>query len=85
MDVYTTSRRLQASNILNNEYANSVILEVELSSAEMQAVVGNNYGKLQFTFNKLRNILKKPYKQQKVYARSKRQATLTDKFSRDLV
>ena len=52
MDVDTTSQRLQASNKLNNVLiAKSVILEGELSSAEMQAVVGNNYGKLLTTFD----------------------------------
>ena len=59
MDVDTTSQRLQASNILNNVYAKSVILEKELYLAKMQAAVSNNYRKLQFAFNKFRNILKK--------------------------
>ena len=58
MDVDTTSQRLQASNILDNVYSKSVILEGELSSAEMPAAVGKNYGKLQFAFNKFRNTLK---------------------------
>ena len=49
----TTSQRLQASNILDNVYAKSVILEEELSSAEIQAAVGNKYGKLQSAFNTL--------------------------------
>ena len=35
MVVDTTSQRLQASNILDNVYAKSVILEGELSLAEM--------------------------------------------------
>ena len=52
MDVDTTSQRLQVSNILENVYATSVILERELSSAEMETAVGNNYGNLQFAFNK---------------------------------
>ena len=67
MNVDTTSQRLQASNMFDNVYAKSVILEGELSSAEMQVYVGNNYGKLQFLFNNFPNI---------------RQATLTDMFSR---
>ena len=46
MDVDTTSHRLQGSNILDNVYANSVILKGELSSTEIPAVVGNNEGKL---------------------------------------
>ena len=58
MVVDTTSQRLQATNILDNVYAKSVILEWELSSAEMQAAVGNNYEKLQFTFNNFLNIFK---------------------------
>ena len=56
MDVDSTSQRLQASNILDNVYEKSVILGGELSSAEMQASVGNNYGKPQFEFNNFRNI-----------------------------
>ena len=36
----------QASNIFHNFYANSAIMEEELSSAKMQAAVGSNYGKL---------------------------------------
>ena len=56
MAVDTTSQRLQTSNILDNFYAKSVILDENLSSAEMQADVGNNYGKLQFTFNNFRII-----------------------------
>ena len=58
MDVDTTSQKLQANNILDDVYAKSVNLEGELSSAEMQADVSNNYGKLQSAFNKFRNILK---------------------------
>ena len=57
MDVDTPIQRLQASNILDIFYAKSVILEGELSSAEVQAAVGNNYGKLQFGFNNFRIIL----------------------------
>ena len=51
MDVDTTNERLQASNIFDTVYTMSVILKGEPSSAQMQADVGNNYGKLQFTFN----------------------------------
>ena len=46
MNVDTTSQRLQASNILDSIYTKFVILEEELSSAEMQPAVGNNYEKL---------------------------------------
>ena len=80
MDVDTTSQRLQAINILNNAYAESIILEGELSSAEMQAAVGKNYGKLLFTFDNFRNMLKKNFPKTKT--KPKRQATLTDMFSR---
>ena len=41
MDVDDSIQRVQASNMLDNVYAKSVILEGELSSAEMQAAVGN--------------------------------------------
>ena len=53
----TTSERLQDSNILDNVYATYVILGGELFSAEIRAAVGNNYGKLQFAFNKFQNIM----------------------------
>ena len=59
MDVDTTSNWLQASNILDNIYATSVILKGKMSSAEMRAAVGNNYGKLQLAFNNFQNIMKK--------------------------
>ena len=59
MDVGITSQRLQASNILDKVYATSFILEGEFSSAEMQAAVGNNYGKLQSAFNNFQNVLNK--------------------------
>ena len=59
MDVDTIIQSLQASNILDNFYAKSVIQEGELSSAEMQAAVRNKYGKLQFAFNNFQIILKK--------------------------
>ena len=52
MDIDTTRQRLQASNILDNVYAKSVILQGKLSSAEIQAAVGKNYGKLQSGFSK---------------------------------
>ena len=51
MDVDTISERLEASNIIDNVHATSVILEGELSSAEMRAAVGNIYENLQSTFN----------------------------------
>ena len=41
MDVDISSQRLQASVILSNVYAKSVNMEGELSSAEMQAAVGD--------------------------------------------
>ena len=59
MDVDTTNQMLQASNILYNVYAKSAILKGELPSAEMQAAVGNNHGKIHCAFNNFRNILKK--------------------------
>ena len=59
MDVDTTSERLQASNTLHNVYAKSVVPEGELSSAELQAAVFKNYGKLQFATNNFQNIIKK--------------------------
>ena len=59
MDVDTPIQALQARCILDNFYPKSVILEGELSSAKMQAVVGNNYEKIQFALNNFRNILKK--------------------------
>ena len=64
MGVDTTSQRSQVSNILDNVYATSVILEGK-SSEEMEADVGNNYGKLQFAFHNFQNIMKK----QKVFAK----------------
>ena len=74
MDVDTTSGRLQTSNnIIIIE--SSVILEGELSSAEMQAAVGNNYGKLQFDFNNFQNIMKKSLSTTKSVC--KQHATLT--------
>ena len=78
--VDTTNQSLQANNILDNVYARSVILKGELSSAEMQAAVGNNYGKLQFAFNNFWNVLKKTDWQQKVSTQPKRQATLQTCF-----
>ena len=41
MHVDTTSQKLQAKNIFVNVYAKSVILEGELSSAEIQTAAGN--------------------------------------------
>ena len=82
MNVDSTSQRLQTINILNNVYANPVILEGELSSLEMQASVGKNYVKLQFAFINFRSILKKTCQQQKVSGKPKRQETLTGIFSR---
>ena len=50
MVVDTISQTLQVNNILDNVYVKSVILEGELSSAEMQAAVSNNYGNIQSAF-----------------------------------
>ena len=55
-----------------------VVLEGDLSSADMQAAVGNNYGNLQFAFNNFRIILNKTCQQQKVSAKPKWQATVTE-------
>ena len=63
--------------ILDNVFATSVILEGELFSVEMQAVVGKNYEKLQSAFNNFQNILKNTCQQQKVSAKPKLQDTLT--------
>ena len=59
MDVDTTGQKLQASNILDNINAKSVIFKGKLSAAELQAVVSNIYGKLQFAFNNFRDIFNK--------------------------
>ena len=59
MEVDSTSQALQASNIYENVYVKTVILEGELSSAEMQAVVSNNYGKLQSAFNSFSKYFEK--------------------------
>ena len=75
MCVDTTSQRLWNRNILDTFYAKSVILEI-------QATVDDNYGKLQFAFNNFWIILKKTCQQQKVSAKPKWQATLTNMFSR---
>ena len=64
---------LQARNILHNVYATSVILEEELSSAEMHAAVDNNNGKLQTAFNNFQNILK-------IFANKKCVLDLNDKL-----
>ena len=58
VDFGIASQMLQTSNILYNIYAKYAILGGELSSVEMQAAVGNNYGKLQSALNNFRNILK---------------------------
>ena len=71
MYVDTTSERLQASNIIDNVCAKSVILEGDMSSAEVQAAVGNNYRKLQISFNNFQNIIKKTFQQQKLFANNK--------------
>ena len=55
MDVNTIIQTLQASKTLDNVYAKPVILEEKLSSAEMQAAVSNNCGKIQSAFVNIRN------------------------------
>ena len=77
----TTTQIFQASNIVDNFYSKSVILERELSLAGVQAAVGNNYGNLQFAFNNFQIILNKTCQQQKVSAKPKWQATLSGMFS----
>ena len=54
MDGDTTSQSLQASNILDNVYATSVILEGELVSADKQLLVTTmeSYNSLYLTFKK---------------------------------
>ena len=59
MGVDTTNQYLQDSNIHDNVYLTSVILEEELSLAKMQFSVRKNYGKLHFAFNNFQKILKK--------------------------
>ena len=73
IDVENTIQRLQASKTLDN--VKSVILKWELSSAEMQVAVSNNYGKLLSAFD---NFQKSWNQQQKVSAKPKQQAILTD-------
>ena len=50
MDVKTISQTIQTSKTIDNVYAKSVILEVELFAAEMQVAVSNIYGKIQCPF-----------------------------------
>ena len=60
MDVDTISQTLLDSKTLDDVYLiKSVILERELSLAEIQAAVSNNYGKIKSTFVNFRNFLKK--------------------------
>ena len=63
--VDTTSQRLQTSNTLDNFYAKFVVLEGELSSADMQAAVGNNVGNVHFAFHNFRIFLKISCQQKK--------------------
>ena len=58
--------------MIDNVYAKFVILDVELSSAEIEAAIGNNCGKLLSAFNNFWNILKKTCQQQKMSAKPKR-------------
>ena len=58
MDIDTTNQRLQASNILDKVYAITVIMEGQMSSTEMQAAVGNNYGQLLITFKNILKVIK---------------------------
>ena len=59
MDVDTISQTLQGNKILESVYAKTVSLEGELSSAEMQAAVFNNYGKIQSGFVNIEIFWKK--------------------------
>ena len=63
MNVDTTSQSLQASSIFDNRYATSVILEGQLSLAEMQGAVGYSYGKLNSACNNFKNNVKKSCQQ----------------------
>ena len=60
MDADATSQNSQASNLVD-VYTTSLILEGELSSAEMQAVISNKVGMLQSALNNSQNILKSCY------------------------
>ena len=59
MGVDSTGEKIQNTNIPDNFYATFVILEGELSLAEIQDAVSNNNGKLLVTFSNFQNILKK--------------------------
>ena len=59
IDVGSNNQILQANNILNNDYTKSVILEGELSLAEMQVAAGKNKnGKQRSAFKNFQNNLK---------------------------
>ena len=58
-------------------------MEWKVNSAEVKADVGNNYEKLHLAFDNFQNVLKTTYQQQqKVSARPKKQATITNMFSK---
>ena len=67
MYVDTIIQILQASNILDKVYAKSVILEGKLSSAYMQAAVGNNYENIKSAYVNFRNFLKNFANNKNVY------------------
>ena len=46
------------------------------------AYIGKNYEKLQLDCDNFQNVLKTTYQQQKVSARPKKQATITNMFSK---
>ena len=63
---------LQATNISDNIYTKSVILEGELWSAETQVAPGSNYGKLQTAFLNFQNTYKRTSEQQTVSGKPRR-------------
>ena len=71
MDVDTISQTLQATKTVDNVYPKSFILEGELSSAQMQAFVDSNYGKIESAFVNFRNILKKKLAKKKASTKPK--------------
>ena len=64
MDVDTINKGLSIS-ILNDVLTKSLVLEGKVHSAEMKAVVGNNYENLYLAFDNFQKILKTTYQQQK--------------------
>ena len=58
------------------------VLEGKVRSAEMKAAVGKNYEKLYLVFDNFQNVLKTTYYYQNASATPKKQATITDMFSK---